>query len=78
MVNGCFWHQHRRCRLARTPKSRLDYWAAKLARNSVRDKVSVKRLRYLGWKVLVVWECETGDVSKLRKRLTKFLESSEA
>lgn len=75
-VHGCFWHQHaaRRCK-ARPPKSRLDYWAPKLQRNVERDKRSRRRLAHLGWRVLVVWECDTQDQVKLEAKLRLFLDT---
>jgi DNA mismatch endonuclease (patch repair protein) len=57
-VNGCFWHQHQGCRDGRLPKSRLDYWGEKLRRNVLRDRNRVEQLLAMGWKVLIVWECE--------------------
>ena len=60
LVHGCFWHQHVGCRLARQPKSRLDYWLPKLERNRKRDAETQAALRKLGWDVLVVWECQAG------------------
>ena len=60
-VRGCFWHQHPGCRLARQPKSRLDYWLPKLERNRARDLETTTALRALGWSVLVVWECQVPD-----------------
>jgi DNA mismatch endonuclease (patch repair protein) len=58
-VNGCFWHQHSGCRLARVPKTRLDYWLPKLERTARRDIASLSALDAVGWNALVVWECET-------------------
>jgi DNA mismatch endonuclease (patch repair protein) len=72
-VRGCFWHQHRGCREAHLPKSRTDYWLPKLARNAQRDKANSKRLRALGWRVLVVWECEVDDAKRLSTKLREFL-----
>lgn len=57
-VHGCFWHFCRKCRSGRIPKSNRGYWAAKLKRNVARDKAKNKQLSRLGWKVMVVWECE--------------------
>lgn len=57
-VNGCFWHQHPECKLASNPSSRPEYWRAKLDRNVERDRHSYASLTNLGWKVIVVWECE--------------------
>lgn len=60
-VHGCFWHQHpsEDCKLARMPKSRLDFWAPKLAGNRSRDERVEATLREQGWRVIVVWECQT-------------------
>ena len=60
-VHGCFWHCHDdpNCRLARLPKSRLDFWAPKLERNKMRDRHVRQMLSNLGWTVLAVWECQT-------------------
>ena len=57
-VHGCFWHRHRGCRYAYTPKSRQEFWVPKLDGNSARDARDQLRLRELGWLVDVVWECE--------------------
>jgi DNA mismatch endonuclease, patch repair protein len=73
LVHGCFWHQHAGCRLARLPKSRPEYWLPKLQRNRERDMAARAELQGRGWEVLVVWECESGDVVTLRQRLAAFL-----
>lgn len=75
-VHGCFWHQHAKqsCRDGRAPKSNLGYWAGKLARNIERDARHLAGLRKMGWRVLVVWECETSKLKPaLERRLQKFL-----
>lgn len=72
-VYGCFWHQHAKCVDGRVPKSRQDYWIPKLARNCERDKSNLKTLRAMGWRVMVVWECETANYRKLEQRLARFL-----
>ncbi|MER9365038.1 DNA mismatch endonuclease Vsr [Mesorhizobium sp. M0518] len=58
LVHGCFWHQHNGCRDARMPRTRQDYWSAKFQRNSERDVKITAALTALGWRVLVVWECD--------------------
>ena len=60
-VHGCFWHQHPSpdCRLARMPKSRLDFWEPKLKGNRQRDERVKATLESQGWRVIEVWECET-------------------
>lgn len=63
-VNGCFWHSHKKCKRARTPKSRRDYWVKKLEKNVQRDREQQKQLRNLGWRVVVVWECELKENSE--------------
>jgi DNA mismatch endonuclease, patch repair protein len=74
-VHGCFWHQHHCQRGDRLPTSRVNYWREKLDRNKRRDKRHCAALRKLGWKVLVVWECETAARrrDKLAKRMLRFL-----
>lgn len=72
-VRGCFWHRHEGCIDSHIPKSRHAYWLPKLRRNQRRDRENLKRLRTLGWRVIVVWECEVKDVDRLWARLEKFL-----
>lgn len=71
-VHGCFWHQHPdpNCRLARMPKSRLDFWAPKLKGNRLRDERVKIILEQQGWRVFEVWECQTKP-EDLRKLATK-------
>lgn len=75
LVHGCFWHQHpsSTCPLRSHPKSNTSYWAEKLHRNQDRDIVDKRQLRDLGWDVLVIWECETRSLAKLRSRLKAYL-----
>jgi DNA mismatch endonuclease (patch repair protein) len=57
-VHGCFWHRHKDCKYAYTPKSRIDFWQAKFAANVERDKRAVQELTALGWRVFTLWECD--------------------
>lgn len=75
-VHGCFWHQHRCPRGSRVPKSNRLYWRMKLARNVQRDSDAIQALRRSGWRVLVIWECETHDTDRLQARVAKFLSAS--
>lgn len=72
-VHGCFWHQHPEpsCKLARMPKSKLDFWRPKLEGNRLRDVKVRQELEALGWSVVEVWECQTGiqDLEALAARL---------
>jgi DNA mismatch endonuclease, patch repair protein len=74
-VHGCFWHRHSEaeCKLARLPKSRLDFWLPKLERNRLRDVEVQSKLSQLGWKALTVWECEIGNLPKVMERVQGFL-----
>jgi len=72
-VNGCFWHSHE-CRIAHVPKSNQGYWGPKLQRNKVRDAKNIGELKADGWKVLVIWECQTRNEHELAKQVYRFLE----
>lgn len=72
-VHGCFWHLHEGCRFARPPKENTGYWGPKLRRNVERDLARSAELDALGYRVLVVWECETGDAVALAGKLDRFM-----
>lgn len=71
-VNGCFWHAHG-CRIGRPPKSKLEFWGPKLARNRTRDRQNRSDLRSMGWVALTVWQCQTRKMDWLSTRLMSFL-----
>jgi DNA mismatch endonuclease, patch repair protein len=70
-VNGCFWHRHKNCRYAYTPKSRITFWEKKFILNIARDQLVYGTLRELGWRIVVVWECEIRFPDVLVKRLKR-------
>ena len=70
-VHGCFWHRHKGCKYAYTPKSRIKFWKDKFAETVKRDKQHLKQLKENGWEVFIVWECETKDMDKLKKIINK-------
>nr|VFK25958.1 MAG: T/G mismatch-specific endonuclease [Candidatus Kentron sp. MB]VFK33780.1 MAG: T/G mismatch-specific endonuclease [Candidatus Kentron sp. MB]VFK76378.1 MAG: T/G mismatch-specific endonuclease [Candidatus Kentron sp. MB] len=72
-MHGCFWHRHEGCKLARLPKSKLDFWETKLEANRTRDALKQRQLRDQGWRVLVVWECEIADIDHVSMVVNKFL-----
>lgn len=72
-VHGCFWHRHPGCRRATSPKTRKEFWEAKFSANQARDKRVQKEISALGWKYLVIWECETQNPATLSERLKSFL-----
>jgi DNA mismatch endonuclease (patch repair protein) len=57
-VHGCFWHRHADCKFAYSPKSRQAFWTRKFAENKKRDKSNLHALTALGWRTIVVWECQ--------------------
>ena len=63
-VHGCFWHRHKGCKKATTPKTNTEYWQAKFRQNVDRDKRNKRALEALGWRVVVVWQCEVPTVEK--------------
>jgi DNA mismatch endonuclease (patch repair protein) len=71
-VHGCFWHGHDCARGARAPKANAAYWRSKIARNRARDARALTALAELGWKALVLWECELKR-DDLPRRLRAFL-----
>ncbi len=74
-VHGCFWHMHK-CRYGKViPQTRKKFWQTKRQGNVARDRKNIKELKKLGWKVLVVWECQTRNLQNLTKKLRCFLSS---
>ena len=69
-VHGCFWHRHPGCAIATMPKSRVEFWQDKFDRNVARDARVKAELEERGWRVIVVWECETKDRLALATRLS--------
>ncbi len=72
-LHGCFWHRHEGCRFATVPKTRTDYWLPKFARNRERDAEHAARLGQMGWRSLVVWECEMRRPDVVGGRVSAFL-----
>ncbi|MBR2125191.1 MAG: DNA mismatch endonuclease Vsr [Akkermansia sp.] len=72
-VNGCFWHRHVGCKYASTPATNVDFWNAKFAENVARDKCIYEKLEVLGWKVVVIWECEVKRLLQESYNLSKLL-----
>ena len=68
-VNGCFWHRHKCKYGARLPKTNTEFWQNKLDGNKIRDHRNWRRLRAQGWRVAVIWECQTRDQNRLLTQL---------
>lgn len=75
-VHGCFWHRHEGCKDATTPKTRTEFWLEKFDKNVKNDQIKQEKIRELGWKVIVIWECELKwsfqeTMDKVEKELTR-------
>ena len=74
-INGCFWHNHANCNYAYIPKTRRKFWTEKFKKNKERDKKNLRLLKKMGWKVIIVWECQLkrnfeSSLSKLKSKLS--------
>lgn len=72
-VHGCFWHRHEGCKRATMPSNNREFWEKKLSLNRKRDRRQLEELAALGYRSLVVWQCELKDEERLRERLSSFL-----
>lgn len=75
-LHGCFWHRHKNCKFAYFPKSKVDFWTKKFDSNIQRDRKVSNQLKKLGWRQMVVWECEIKDVAVLKKKMGAFFRAS--
>ncbi len=76
-VHGCFWHRHGGCKNATIPKTRPEFWQRKFQGNVERDKRNCEQLARLGWRTLIVWECEAEDPARLESILAAALVHAE-
>ncbi len=83
-VHGCFWHRHKGCMLAYTPKSRADFWNNKFEKNVHRDRIVQEQLKAQNIKCLIIWECtlrtaqkKNGDPLRVLEKIENFLLSEE-
>ena len=75
-VHGCFWHSHN-CRWGRVlPKTRAVFWAEKRLGTLQRDNRNLEALAATGWRVLVIWECQSRLDDELRSILSSTLPAS--
>ena len=58
LVHGCFWHGHKDCRYAVIPKTRTEWWRAKIEKTRANDAANVMKIQLSGWNVVTVYECE--------------------
>jgi DNA mismatch endonuclease (patch repair protein) len=76
-VHGCFWHRHPGCSRTTLPATNRDFWKAKFDRNTLRDIKALRELQALGWKPLVVWECELKLFNSVVEKIKDFLEEPQ-
>lgn len=73
-VHGCFWHYHKECKEGRIPDTNSKFWKEKLIKNIERDSKHQIKCEELGWKVIVVWECEVErKIDATLEKVTKIL-----
>jgi len=72
-IHGCFWHRHKGCRDTTTPKSNTTFWKKKFSYNVGRDIRHRKNLKKLGWKIIIIWECELSNEEKLKNKIKRLL-----
>ena len=79
-IHGCFWHRHKSCKRATMPKTNAEYWELKFKKNRIRDRKVIKELKDQGYRVFIVWECQTGDsimLDSLAKRIRNGVQLNE-
>ncbi len=73
-VHGCFWHRHAGCKNATMPKTRPEFWQQKFRGNVERDRRVCEQLERLGWRTLIIWECEAEKTARLEAILSAAFE----
>ncbi|WP_198039220.1 very short patch repair endonuclease [Paraburkholderia sp. SOS3] len=76
-VHGCFWHRHAGCKRASTPSTNVEFWKRKFEKNVNRDAATVDRLTKMGWRVEVIWTCQTSRSEDLMKVLNGCLSGTK-
>jgi DNA mismatch endonuclease (patch repair protein) len=76
-VNGCFWHRHAGCGRATTPKTHVEFWESKFRRTTERDQKAMIGLYKLGWRVSIIWECQTRHHDEVRQILQNHLSTHQ-
>ena len=72
-VHGCFWHDHKNCRLARRPSINKAFWIKKATDNKSRDRRKNRLLRKQGWHILTIWQCRLNHPERILKRVKRFI-----
>ena len=72
-IHGCFWHRHKECKNTTSPKTKKTFWREKFKANVIRDKKVQEELKSMGWKILIIWECELPDLDRVKKLIKESL-----
>lgn len=77
-INGCFWHGHDGCKYYVIPKTNTEFWVKKINDNIQRDECQYKKLKAMGWRVIVIWECQlkANNRASTLEELLKIITSS--
>ena len=75
-VHGCFWHRHKGCKNASNPKTKKTFWREKFKANVDRDIKAQKELKSMGWRILIIWECELAEVDSVINKLEDYLQKN--
>ena len=75
-VHGCFWHRHKECKNASNPKTKKTFWREKFKANVNRDRKVQKELKSMGWRILIIWECELAEVDSVINKLEDYLQKN--
>jgi len=76
-VHGCFWHRHYGCKYAYSPKTKIDFWEKKFAQNVSTHEKAVRKLGQMGWRIIVIWECELKNIDLVEDKLNLFLHENQ-
>jgi len=71
-IHGCFWHGHKNCPRSKRPTSNIPFWTNKLDNNLQRDKKKLRELKSLGWKYLIIWQCQIKNNEHLKIKIRRF------
>lgn len=74
-IHGCFWHHHKNCSKSSLPQTNRDFWKNKIQGNVERDKLNKKKLKELGWKIIVLWQCRMKNRNLFEKSMSKLIKS---
>ncbi|MGE5406454.1 MAG: very short patch repair endonuclease [Methanosarcina sp.] len=72
-VNGCFWHGHQNCKYSKTPSTNIEYWNKKIVENQHRDQRNIESIKELGWRSIILWQCELKNKSRQEAKLISLL-----